>query len=105
MIDANKVIDPPPETPQEIILRKENIALLATIAEMQANNANDIAAHGSPPPRVPLKQIDPSPYSYEAVRKWAEQGGLIDAVKKHGRWFGNPASVYERIKMLMTPKG
>jgi hypothetical protein len=100
-------IDPPnpPDTPQEIILRKENAALHATIAAMEADNARDVAAHGRPPPRyAPLKQIDPSPYSYEAVRIWAKKGGLIDAEKRSGRWFAVPASVFKRIRELMSPK-
>jgi hypothetical protein len=105
MIDAKKAIDPPPvETPHEIVLRNENAALLATIAVMQADNARAVAAHGPPSPGyVPLKSIDPAPYTYEALRIWAEHH-LIEAEKRAGRWFALPASAYARIKLVMTPK-
>src|ERR1700722_5782176 len=95
--------DPSPlDTPQESILRRENAALHATIAAMQADNAKAVAAHG-PPRLVPLKSIDPAPFTYEALRLWAELH-LIEAEKRAGRWFAKPASVYARIRLLMTPK-
>jgi len=88
------------DSPQDSALRRENIALHATVATLQADNARLLAMNGPLPPEwKPLKAVHRGTFSYEAVRKWAI-AGLIIAERRGGRWFVLVGSMVERLKAL-----
>jgi len=82
-------------------MRQENVALRATIAALQADNARLLAINGATLASEwkALKAVDRGTFSYEAVRQWAI-AGLIIAEKRGGRWFVLVASMVKRLNEL-----
>jgi hypothetical protein len=92
------------DSPQDAAIRRENVALRATIAALQADNARLMATNGtvSAPEWKALKAVDRGTFTYEAVRSWAV-AGLIVAEKRGGRWFVQVQSMVRRLSELAVP--
>ncbi len=87
-------------------------ALHAMVDELKRDTAEQIAEQAAkitaleqqrrdvPPPEwIALKAADRGQFSYEAVRKWCEDGVIV-AEKRRGRWFVNVASLNARLACL-----
>jgi hypothetical protein len=79
------------------ILVRDNEQMRAKLATLEQRDAQPAPT----PEWGALKAVARGQYSYEAVRKWCEDG-VIEAKKERGRWYVKTASLSAHLARLKT---
>lgn len=77
------------------ILVRDNAQMRAKLATLEQRDTQPVP----PPEWVALKAVPHGQFSYEAVRKWCEDGVIV-AEKRGGRWFVVKTSLAAHLAQL-----